>query len=414
MIGLVADSSGSPLAGASVTVTGGRTATTGADGRFEIVGAPTVLGSIIVQASYTPQGGLPRTGSSAPAAPVVAGTTDAGTITVIDVRFETNYGSFWTTCDDCYLQRSLPFSFSFYGVAQTVGYVGTNGYITFDGGDSTYSESVAGFNLRPRVSIYFDDLIGGGGVWINDTLPDRFIVTYDRVQQYCCYGSRTMQMQLFRDGRIVFAYQGITPVDTGNIVGLTPGPSSPFLQVNYSGSPTIDVPAGTAVYEYFTSASPFDLANSFVVFTPTAAGGYSVRTIGAAAVAQSSALTGAAAAQSLALSAPDMARASASRAPGATKALSAAEIANAEVLVTSTGNMRYLGMTNTDARGRFSLDGVPAGGVSVVVRRNGVVVARGAGLFSGGNLNQAQLLHIDLVSPEVQPKTGPKTGPSPR
>jgi hypothetical protein len=408
VVGLVTDSDGTPAVGATVTAPGGRTATTGSDGRFEIVGVPTVLGNLVMQAVYTPPGGLPRSGSSTATPPVLGGVTDVGTIGVVDVRFETNYGTFWTTCDDCNLQQTLPFPFSFYGVTQTVGFVGTNGYITFGGGDSTYTESVAGFSALKRISIYFDDLIGGSGVWINSSLPDRFIVTYDRVQQYCCYGSRTMQMQLFRDGRIVFAYQGVTPVDTGNIVGLTPGPNTPFLQVNYSDTPTIDVPPGTAVYEYFTSASPFDLSGAFVVFTPTAVGGYTVRTIPAPPVASVSALTGAVAPPALNLSAPDQARAaSSSRAQAAPRALAPSEIANAEVLVTSTGNLRFKGMTNTDAQGRFSLEGVPAGGISVQVRRNGVLLARGAGMFSGGNLNQAQLLHIELTAPEIQPKAGP-------
>ena len=61
-------------------------------------------------------------------------------------------------------------------------------------------------------------------------------------------------------------------------------------------------------------------------------------------------------------------------------------------------------MTNTDALGRFSLAGVPAGGIAVQVRRNGVLIARGAAVFPGGQINQAQLLHIELVSAEIEPK----------
>ena len=409
VVGLVTDTTGTPVQGAVVTAPGGRTAPTGADGRFEIVGVPTVLGNLVLQAAYTPQGGLPRNGSSAPTLPVPGGVTDVGSFSVIDVRFETNYGTFWTTCDDCFLQRTLPFPFIFYGVSRSIGFVGTNGYITFGGGDSTFIESVASFSRLPRISAFFDDLIGGGGVYINDSLPDRFIVTYDRTAHFNFGGSNTLQMQLFRDGRIVFAYKGITALTSGTITGLTPGPNTPFQQVNFSATPSFDVPPGTGVYEYFTPASPFDLDNAFVVFTPTAAGGYTVRTIPAAVVAQVSALTGAAATPSLALSAPDQARAASSRAQAAPRALTRTGIANAEVLITSSGNVRYLGMTNTDAQGRFSLDGVPAGGVSVLVRRNGVLVARGAGMFKGGSMNQAQLLHIELVAPEVEPKTGPST-----
>ena len=97
--------------------------------------------------------------------------------------------------------------------------------------------------------------------------------------------------------------------------------------------------------------------------------------------------------------------AAAATAPAA-PAVTAADLANAEVIVTSTGNRQYVGMTNTDAQGRFSLNGVPAGGIQVVVRRNGALIARGGAVATGGQLNQAQLMHIELVSPEISPKAG--------
>ncbi|MDP1935908.1 MAG: Ig-like domain-containing protein [Hylemonella sp.] len=408
VVGRVVDNENLPVAGAQVTAPGGRTGTTAADGSFEIVGVPTVLGNLVLQAQYTPNGGLLRTGSSLPTAPVLAGTTDVGTIAIIDVRFETEYGAFWTSSDDTFVQRTLPFSFGFYGTPRTSVFVGSNGYVTFGSGDSSYTESVGGFSGVARIAAFFDDLYGRstGATYINDQLPDRFVVTYDRVQHYSLGGSNTLQIQLFRDGRIVFGFKGITALNTGTITGLSPGPNSPFLQVNYGDTPSVDVAPGTAVYEYFTSTNLFDLDNAFVVFTPTAAGGYTVRTIPAPVAAPNSAITGAPELpQAQALSAPQQLRA-ASRALAAPRALSAAEIANAEVLVTSSGNVRYQGMTNTDAQGRFSLTGVPSGGISVVVRRNGVLLARGSAMFAGGDFSQAQLLHVDLVTPEIQPKAG--------
>ena len=33
-----------------------------------------------------------------------------------------------------------------------------------------------------------------------------------------------------------------------------------------------------------------------------------------------------------------------------------------------------------------------------------VLIARGAAVFAGGQINQAQLLHIELVSAEIEPK----------
>jgi hypothetical protein len=428
VIGQVVDTQGQPVQGAVATAPGGRTASTDADGRFQIIGVPTVLGQLIVQADYAVAGGGNiRHGASAATAPVLAGVTDVGVITVIDAQFESNFGTFWTTCDDCAVQRMLPFSFPFYGQQQSSAFVGSNGYITFGSGDSTYTENVAAFNSLKRISAFFDDLIGGGGVFINDQLPDRFIVTYDRTRHYSFGGSNTLQIQLFRDGRIVFAYKGITALASGSITGLTPGPNSPFQQVNFSETPSLEIPAGTAVYEYFTASSPFDLDQAFVVFTPSAGGGYVVRTILPAPAAPLSTLTGAApvvaaaaAAAQTALSAPAQLRAAAqpqaatvagakSR-PGVPSVaalrakFSAADIANAEVYITSSGNANYLGMTNTDALGQFTLAGVPAGGINIQVRRNGQLIARGAARFEGGPLNQAQLLHVELGTAEVQPK----------
>jgi hypothetical protein len=323
-----------------------------------------------------------------------------GQISVIDVRFEADYGTLWTTCDDCSTQRTLPFSFPFYGSHETVAYVGTNGYITFGSGDNTYTESVSAFSRRKRIAAFFDDLIGGGGVYINDRLPDRYIVTYDRTRHFTYGGSNTLQIQLFRDGRIVFAFKGMTALRTGAITGLTPGSGAPFMQVNYSTTPTFAVPAGTAVYEYFTSTSPFDLDNSFVVFTPAVGGGYNVRTVLPTPVASTTTLSGAAV-PTAPQGGPAQLRSGAKRQGGW---LTGTALANAEVRVTSSGNPDYLGMTNTDAQGRFTLTGVPAGGINVEIWHNGVLLGRGAGL-SNPSQPDGEPLQIGLVSPEAKQKS---------
>ncbi|QGZ42385.1 hypothetical protein IP92_04120 [Pseudoduganella flava] len=401
-VGRVVDADGAPLAGALVTAPGGRTATTAADGSFAIAGVPTVLGNLVLQASWTPPSGIVRHGASAPTPPAVGGTTDVGTISVIDVQFETDYGTLWTTCDDCYTQRTLPFVFPFYGTDESIAYVGSNGYITFGAGDSTYTENVPAFSQLRRVSAFFDDLIGGGGVLINDRLPDRFIVTYDRTRQYSEGGSNTLQIQLFRDGRIVFAYKGMTALRSGAITGVTPGPNAPFQQVDYSAAPTFDVPAGSAAYEYFTAASPFDLDNSFIVFTPASGGGYSVRTVLPPPAAPVVTLAGTVGTTAQG-SAPAQLRAAAVTTAAVAPAPTAVTLANAEVRVTSSGNPQYVGMTNTDAQGRFTLAGVPPGGINVEIRRNGALLARGTGLSVAGAAG-SDTLQVQLVSPDAKQK----------
>ncbi len=401
--GLVVDSAGAPVAGALVTAAAGRTATTDAAGRFQVSGVPTVLGNLVIQAQHTPAGGAVRNGTSPAVAPVPGGETQAGTIMVVEVGFENDYGTLWTQCDDCYVQRTLPFSFPFYGESHADAWVGTNGYITFGSGDSNYIENVNAFNNRKRISAFFDDLIGGGGVFINDSLPDRFVVTYDRTAHYSYGGSSTLQIQLFRDGRIVFAYKGITALDTGSITGLTPGPNAPFQQVDFSATPSVSVAPGEAIYEYFTSASTFDLDGAFILFTPAAGGGYQVRTIVPPVTAAAATVVGAARLQQL--SAPMLLRsASIQQATSTSGGTTSQPMANAEIRIRSSGNPRYLGMTNSDSQGRFSLAGVPAGGVTVEAWRNGQLVGRGAGVARGGN--GADLVDIALSAPQLQPKTG--------
>jgi len=80
VIGTVIDEEGSPVGGASLTLNiTDATTTSAADGTFEIVGLPTVLGSIEVLATATVDGEELR-GRSPPTPPTPAGITDVGDI----------------------------------------------------------------------------------------------------------------------------------------------------------------------------------------------------------------------------------------------------------------------------------------------------------------------------------------------
>ncbi len=204
-------------------MTGNLTTVTGANGRF-LIAMCRRFRSIVVSAAVTDASNS-LSGSSAAVQPVRGGVTDVGTITLVAAAFETNLGTFISADDDTYFQRTLPFAFPFYGANQTVGYVGTNGYITFGSGDSTYTEDQPAFQTRARISGFFDDLYGRSsnhGLFINDTLPGRFIATWYQDPHFSAGGSNTIQIQLFQNGRIVIAYNGITSLTTGTIVGAQP------------------------------------------------------------------------------------------------------------------------------------------------------------------------------------------------
>lgn len=393
--GTVIDVNDAPISGASVTTNGDRTGTSAGDGTFAIAGVPTVRGNIIATARAIAANGDVLTGSSAAFVPVRGGPTAVGSVLATPATFETNYGTFITTCDDCAFQRTLPFAFPFYGTNRTIGYVGTNGYITFSFGDSTYTESLPAFSQQPRISAFFDDLIAGGGMWINDQLPGRFVVTYVNNRHYTEGGSNTLQMTLFADGRIQFAYRGITALRTGSIVGLTPGPNSPPQQVNYSAAPLFDVPAGTAVFEYFTNTSAFDLDFAFVIFVPRAEGGYQVRTILQPPPGEAVLLTNDDATSSLN-----------GRLVTASNGKKNAKFARAEVEVRSSRDPNFRAMVNTDKDGLFNVKKVPIGGVTVTVRRKDEILGYGAMVIGDGASSQVQRIEIVPPAPE---KTQPQS-----
>jgi hypothetical protein len=77
--------------------------------------------------------------------------------------------------------------------------------------------------------------------------------------------------------------------------------------------------------------------------------------------------------------------------------------AKAEVEVTSSRNPKYKGHANTDHRGYFKLKKVPAGGVSIVLRRRGEIVGIGSGIFVP-EAGRPNTFHIEIVSPPTASK----------
>jgi hypothetical protein len=392
--GIAVDAGGAPLVGATVTTINDLSVLSGPGGAFSIFSVPTVRGDIVANIRFTAAGGTQLTGSSAPVPPNRGGVTDVGTIVAIDAAYEQNIGTFVSSCDDCNYLYNLPFPFTFYGVTYSQVYVGTNGYVTFTGGDSTYTETLPAFNSLPRIAAFFDDLYGRsqGGLYVNSSLPGRFVITQQTVQHYEFGGSNTLQIILYADGRIQFAYRGMTALLTGSISGLTPGPGQPFQQVDYSTSRNVEVPSGTAVYEYFTDTNPFDLDNGFVVFSPRAGGGYNVRTILSTLPPQQLDLSGGPAGVS-------------ARPVGTEGVTTHAQniFAKAEVEIRSSTDLRWKGHANTDHRGVFHLKKVPAGGVSVVLKRNGEIVGTGAAVFETGP-GKPNAVHLDITPPAVASK----------
>jgi hypothetical protein len=111
--------------------------------------------------------------------------------------------------DDTYAQvtPSGGAQVALYGTHYSTFFVGSNGYITFGSGDTTYSVSLFAHFNRPRISPLFDDLnpsTGGTVSW--KQLSDRVVVTYLNVTHYSNTGANTFQVEMFFNGQIRIAY----------------------------------------------------------------------------------------------------------------------------------------------------------------------------------------------------------------
>lgn len=152
---------------------------------------------------------------------------------------------------------------SLYGNVRSQFYVGSNGYITFDSGDGSCSETLSNHFSLKRIAALFDDLVTGSGGVTWKQLPDRVAVTYMDVSEYRASTKNTFQIELFYDGRIVISYLNVAASD--GLAGLSVGQGVPsgFVESDLSGYPectiagralTVVKPNGGECYEPGTTA----------------------------------------------------------------------------------------------------------------------------------------------------------------
>jgi uncharacterized protein (TIGR03437 family) len=130
--------------------------------------------------------------------------------------------------DDDWRQLKLPFSFPFYGATYTTVFLNSDGNLTFVASESASSGRSTGRMTGgpPRIAPLFDDLdpsLAPGGVRYL-AAADRAVFTWAGVPQYTDFGvgaPQTFQVRLYPDGRIQFAYNGVSP--SSAVVGIAPG-----------------------------------------------------------------------------------------------------------------------------------------------------------------------------------------------
>src|SRR5262249_38120354 len=133
----------------------------------------------------------------------------------------------------------------------------------------------------PRISVGWADwdLRVGNNIKQN-VIPGGIAYTFDAVGEFPFLANNaTFQVQLFTNGKIVFAYQSLHLALGGHnvLVGVTPGGgvSDPGQTVFLSAVPFST--ANGTVYQFFIPGSAFNLNTHSVIFTPNGAGGWDVQ-----------------------------------------------------------------------------------------------------------------------------------------
>jgi len=125
---------------------------------------------------------------------------------------------------------------SLYGLQSNVFYIGSNGYLTLNSGDSSVVETLENHFDRPRISALFHDLNPGSAGTVSwKQLADRVAVTFEGVPEYGATGPNDFQIEWFFDGRIQLTYLNLSC--RNGLVGLSQGKGVPggFVETDLSG-----------------------------------------------------------------------------------------------------------------------------------------------------------------------------------
>lgn len=180
------------------------------------------------------------------------------TLSRIDGNFRATLGNRVTLEDDDSAAVAVPFSFPFYGVAQTAAFVNSDGNITFGEADKASTErNVARFLTGPpRVAPFFADLdptTGAGRIFVN-AAPDAYTVTWCNVRGFDSQRLVTTQATLLPDGSVEMKYSdAINIVDA--VIGISPGHTGDVALVDLSSG---TASSSGAIAERFAQANTID------------------------------------------------------------------------------------------------------------------------------------------------------------
>ncbi|MFA7331642.1 MAG: hypothetical protein WC326_11285 [Candidatus Delongbacteria bacterium] len=166
---------------------------------------------------------------------------------------------------------ALGIPFSFYGVAQTDLYIGSNGAVSFGAGVSSLSNTILpdGFTPNNLIAAFWDDLaphyVGSTVHYLSDVANGRFIVQY-HVPAYGSiepYTFLDFQVVLYADNSIRVNYLNLVETDVAEATtGIENADGTIGLQVNYNGS---GGRLGDLLSVRFSPVQPCDVATGLVI-----------------------------------------------------------------------------------------------------------------------------------------------------
>src|SRR6185503_14645164 len=148
--------------------------------------------------------------------------------------------------------------FPFYGLYYDTIFIGTNGYITFNQGDTNASLSASALAIElPRIAPLWADLdaTSEGDIYYN-RLDGRHIITWKAVPQAGASGASTFQAALYDDGRIAFVYKKVKA--RSSVIGISPGNFELDPQAVDLSKPPTEVVRGP-FFELFSKQRRLDL-----------------------------------------------------------------------------------------------------------------------------------------------------------
>jgi len=165
--------------------------------------------------------------------------------------FEPALGEPVALSDDDSRPIDLAFEFPFFGRRARQAFLNSDGNLTLSTGDNASTErSLTRFlSGAPRIALFFNDLNpeAGGEVRVA-SLPDRLLVSWDRVPEFDTTNRNTFQVVLEPSGRIAFRFTATVDA-TAAVVGITAGANPP--QVNLVDLSGEGVEGGGAIAERF-------------------------------------------------------------------------------------------------------------------------------------------------------------------